>query len=137
MKRIKLVMLAAILLVITAEQILAIGLGGSAPYWGSGPMENYCLGHGGNPMNGNCYFPDGSYCDLRSFYNGTCPGREYYEQNMWMAETYSFLYGDVGYYSPYYAPNRGVGTPYYGYNYNYWPTYSNYGPFYTQGYGWI
>ena len=139
MRCIKLVMLAAIVLVITAEPILAIGLGGSAPYWGKSPMENYCLSHGGNPMNGNCYFPDGSYCDLKSFYNGTCPGREYYEQEMWMAEAYNFLYGDSGYYSPYYAPNRCIGTPYdgYSYNYNYWPVYSNYWPFYTQGYGWL
>jgi hypothetical protein len=75
-------------------------------------MENYCLNHGGNPRDGNCYFPDGSYCDLKPFYKGTCPGREYYEQNMWMAEAYNFLYGDAGSYSPYYAPNSVIGTPY-------------------------
>lgn len=136
MRYIKLFMLAAILLVITAEPIWAVGIGGSAPYWGRGSMENYCASHGGSPSGGYCYFPDGSYCDLKSFYNGTCPGREYYEQEMWMAEAYNFLYGDVGYYSPY-VSNRGVGTPYYGYNYYYWPIYSNYWPFYPQEYGWL
>jgi len=135
MRSIELFMLVTILLVIIAEPIWAVGIGGSAQYWGRGSMEYYCASHGGSPRGGYCYFPDESYCDLGSFYNGTCPGREYYEQAMWMAEAYNFLYGDVGYYSPNIS-NIGTGTPYYGYNYYYyyyWPIYSNYWPFYPQG----
>ncbi len=56
--------------------------------------EAYCSAHGGCPNSGNCYFPDGSYCELWSFYNGTCPGEGYIEQAIWNAEIYSFLYGD-------------------------------------------
>jgi hypothetical protein len=134
MRCIKLFMLAAILLVITAEPIWAVGIGAPAPYWGRGSMENYCASQGGSPQGGYCYFPDSSYCDLKSFYNGTCPGREYYEQEMWMAEANNFLSGDSGYYSPY-VSNSGVGTPYYGYNY--WPIYSNYWPFHSQEYSWL
>jgi len=47
------------------------------------------------------YFPDGATVDLGSFYNGTCPGGEYYEQAAWMAEANRFLDGDGAYYSPY------------------------------------
>ncbi len=110
-------LLAAMLLIMTVEPISAIGIGESAPYWGSGSKEYYCAAHGGNPQGGNCYFPDGSYCDLGSFYNGTCPGRGYYEQAAWMAEAYRFLDGDEAYYSPYIS-NQGAATPY-GYSYSY------------------
>jgi hypothetical protein len=123
-------LLAAMLLIMTVEPISAIGIGESAPYWGSGSKEYYCAAHGGNPQGGNCYFPDGSYCDLGSFYNGTCPGRGYYEQAAWMAEAYRFLDGDEAYYSPYIS-NQGAATPY-GYSYSYSPVQSNYWPFYPQ-----
>lgn len=56
--------------------------------------EAYCSARGGCPNSGNCYFPDGTYCDLEGFYKGTCPGEGYIEQAMWNAEAYSFLYGD-------------------------------------------
>jgi hypothetical protein len=93
MRYIKLCLLATMLLIMTARPTWAVGIGGPAPYWGIGSMEYYCVSHGGSPSDGYCYFPDGSYCDLKSFYNGTCPGREYYEQAMWMGEAYSFLHG--------------------------------------------
>ena len=32
-----------------------------------------------------------------AFYNGTYPGREYFEQMLWDAEAYRFLYGNEGY----------------------------------------
>ena len=70
-------------------------------------------------LQSRLYFPDGSFCELRSFYNGTCPGREYYEQAMWMAEAYRFLNSDWVYSTPY--------TPYmyqYNYPYYYWPSYA-------------
>lgn len=121
--------LAALLLVSTIEPILATGLGGSGPYWGRNTLEAYCVNHGGSPNGGYCYFPDGSYCDLKSFYNGTCPGRGYYEQAMWMNEAYNFLYGDEVY-SPG-MPYGVYGNPYYN---NY---YYNYGPTYSGGYGYL
>jgi len=130
-------MLAAMLLIMIMDPIWATGMGGYAPYWGKGSMEAYCASRGGSPSGGICYFPDGSYCDIKSFYNGTCPGREYYEQEMWMTEAYNFLNRDNGYYSPQTIPYGAYGTPYYSYNYNYWPTYSNYWPFYPQGYDWL
>lgn len=77
------------------------GLSGSGSCQSRNDTEAYCINHGGCPRDGNCYFPDGSYCELVSFYNGTCPGREYYEQEAWMAEAYWFLNGDTLYYSPY------------------------------------
>jgi hypothetical protein len=131
MRYIKLCLLATMLLIMTARPTWAVGIGGPAPYWGIGSMEYYCVSHGGSPSDGYCYFPDGRYCDLKSFYNGTCPGREYYEQAMWMGEAYSFLHGDVGYNSPY-VSSRGSGKSNYGYSYHYWPVYSNYWPFYPQ-----
>ena len=83
--------------------------------------QAYCIQHGGCPSGGNCYFSDGSYCELWSFFNGTCPGRAYYEQMIWEQEVNNFLNGDGYYpsneYSPYY-PN----SPYYSAS----PYYTNY-----------
>jgi hypothetical protein len=88
------------------------------------------MNHGGCPKDGYCYFPDGTYCDLKAFYNGTCPSKEYYEQMMWEAEAYRFLYSDYPYYPgytpfdlpygyyPYYYPYG-----YYPYFYSGWPGY--------------
>jgi hypothetical protein len=124
------------LFVMLAEPALATGLAGSGSYATRNAVEAYCANHGGTPSGGNCYFSDGSYCDLLSFYNGTCPGRAYYEQAMWTTEAYNFLYGDIvstpaymsyGYQNwnnYYYSPN------YYSQNYHYLPSYaSGYGPF--------
>ena len=118
-------MLAGLFVLILAAPVYASGFYGSGPCEARNAIEAYCVNHGGCPKDGYCYFPDGSFCELRSFYNGTCPGREYYEQAMWMAEAYSFLYSDRGYSAPY--------TPYmYPYN-NYYPYY--YWPTYAPGYG--
>ena len=114
------------------ELISAMGMGNLGPCVARNAIEVYCMNNGGCPKDGNCYFPDGSYCSLQSFYNGTCPGQGYYEQAIWMSEAYRFLNEDV--YSPYmpYTPY----TPYipnsyqYGNNYYYWPTYTpGYGPY--------
>lgn len=81
------------------EPVCATGMGGGGGCYANpwNPAEAYCKSHGGCPKSGNCYFPDGSYCDLGSFYNGTCPGKSYYEQALWNAEAYNFLYGDADY----------------------------------------
>jgi len=117
-------MLLAVVLTTTAGPAWATGLGGAGPCVARNAMEVYCINHGGCPKSGYCNFPDGSYCSLGSFYNGTCPGREYYEQAIWMSEANRFLNGDEGYY-PAYLPSS---YPYY--NYYYWPT-----PTYGPGYG--
>jgi len=117
----KLWMLSGLLALILAAPVYAQGFYGSGPCEARNAIEAYCVNHGGCPKDGYCNFPDGSFCELRSFYNGTCPGREYYEQAMWMTEAYNFLYNDWGY-SP--MPNM--------YPYNY-PDY--YRPTYAQGYG--
>jgi hypothetical protein len=117
-------MLTGLFVLILAAPVYASGFYGSGPCEARNAIEAYCVNHGGCPRDGYCYFPDGSFCELRSFYNGTCPGREYYEQAMWMAEAYRFLNSDWGYRSPY--------TPYmyqYNYPYYYWPNY------YAPGYG--
>lgn len=97
------------------------GMSGSMSCQARNATEAYCVNHGGCPRDGICYFPDGGYCDLLSFYNGTCPGKGYYEEAIWMAEAYRFLYGDTGYYSsysPYGSPTAGqYGSPYYYYYY--------------------
>jgi hypothetical protein len=116
-------MLTGLFALILAAPVLASGFYGSGPCEARNAIEAYCVNHGGCPKGGYCYFQDGSFCELRSFYNGTCPGREYYEQAMWMAEAYSFLYGDEVYSTPY-ASNM------YPYNYPYY-----YQPTYAQGYG--
>jgi len=126
-------MLLAIVLATTAGPAWATGLGGTGPCVARNAMEVYCVNRGGCPNNGNCYFPDGSYCNLRSFYNGTCPGRGYYENAMWMSEAYRFLNEDEAPYSgsypgsyPAYMPS---GYPYYNY---YGPTPNYYAPGYGQ-----
>lgn len=124
--------LTALLLISLAEPILATGLGGSSTYWGRNALEAYCVNHGGTPNGGYCYFPDGGYCDLKSFYNGTCPGKGYYEEAIWMSEAYKFLNSEDIYYTPgayYNTPYAAYGNPYYS---NY---YYGYGPTYMGGYG--
>jgi hypothetical protein len=119
-------MALALMLILMAEPVWATGLGETSPCVARNALELYCINHGGCPRDGNCYFPDGGYCDLRSFYNGTCPGREYYEQAIWMSEAYRFLNGDEGY-LPAYMPYGGQYYPlagYPSYNYYYWPGYS-------------
>jgi putative hemolysin len=107
----------SILLGAMASPALSIGLGGSCPTDVRNPAEAYCMQHGGCPKEGYCYFPDGSFCELWAFYNGTCPSEEYYEQMLWEAEAYRFLHGDEGYNVPVYQPY------YYPY---YYPYYSRY-----------
>lgn len=116
-------MLTGLLVLLLAAPAYASGFYESGPCEARNAIEAYCMNHGGCPKDGYCYFPDGSFCELRSFYNGTCPGREYYEQAMWMAEAYRFLYDD-GIYSTPYIPNI------YPYNYPYY-----YRPTYASGYG--
>lgn len=131
----------------------AIGMSSGSSCVARNALEAYCVNHGGCPEDGNCYFPDGGYCDLKSFYQGTCPGKEYYEDALWMLEAYAFLYGDYATYGQHYLP--GVGYSYntnpYGYQisnpslntgpispYNsyYWPVYSpEYGSGYNTAYG--
>ena len=114
-------MLSGLFALILAAPVYAQGFYGSGPCEARNAIEAYCVNHGGCPKDGYCNFPDGSFCELRSFYNGTCPGREYYEQALWMTEAYNFLYSDWGY-SP--MPNM------YPYNYPYY-----YRPTYAPGYG--
>lgn len=121
--------LAGLFVLILAAPVYASGFYGGGPCVARNALEAYCVNNGGCPEDGYCYFPDGGFCELRSFYNGTCPGREYYEQAIWMAEAYSFLYGDRGYSSPY-TPNI---YPYNYYLYYYYPYY--YWPTYAPGYG--
>jgi hypothetical protein len=112
-------MLTGLFVLTMAAPVYASGFYGSSPCEARNAIEAYCVNHGGCPRDGYCHFPDGSFCELRSFYNGTCPGREYYEQAMWMAEAYSFLNSDWRYSTPY--------TPYmyqYNYPYYYWPSYA-------------
>ncbi|OPY52772.1 MAG: hypothetical protein A4E49_01724 [Methanosaeta sp. PtaU1.Bin112] len=115
--------LTGLLALMLAAPAYALGFYGSGHCEARNAIEAYCINHGGCPRDGYCHFPDGSYCELRSFYNGTCPGREYYEQAMWMSEAYRFLYDD-GIYSAPYFPNM------YPYNYPYY-----YQPPYAYGYG--
>lgn len=121
-----LLLLMIVGLVCIAEPAYAIGLGsyGSCECQARNAAAVYCIQHGGCSRDGNCYFPDGSYCELWSFFNGTCPGKAYYEQLIWEQEAYNFLYGDGGYYLPnYYEPSAYppyyTNSPYYT-NYN-WP----------------
>lgn len=124
--------IAAILLaMLSVDPVNSLGMYGSSSCQARDALEAYCVSHGGCPRDGYCHFPDGSYCDLRSFYNGTCPGSAYYEQAIWMSEAYSFLYGD-----------RLYGYPYASYQYPsaqypsanpYYPYYL--GPTYATGYG--
>lgn len=119
--------IAAILFaLLSAETVSALGMYGSSSCLARGALESYCVSQGGCPRDGYCYFPDGSYCELRSFYNGTCPGKAYYEQALWMNEAYSFLYGDLSY-GYRYVPQR------YPSAYPYYPAYSS--PSYAPGSG--
>ena len=105
--------LAALFLLVTGHA-WATGLGTINPIPVSTPEEVYCLNRGGSPYSGNCYFPDGGYCDLGDFYNGTCPSQATKEQALWEAEAYAFLHSDNAYYppgSPYLGPSI---APYYG-----------------------
>ncbi|VVB72321.1 Uncharacterised protein [uncultured archaeon] len=112
------------LFVMLAGPAMATGMAGSGSYAARNTLEAYCASCGGTPSGGYCYFPDGTYCDLLSFYRGTCPGRAYYEQSAWMNEAYNFLYGDT-IYSPSYMPYSYQN----GYNYYYLPSYAyGYGP---------
>ena len=121
MKTRKLWILSGLIALILAAPVYAQGFYGSGPCEARNAVEAYCVNHGGCPKDGYCNFPDGSFCELRSFYNGTCPGREYYEQALWMTEACNFLYSDWGY-SP--MPNM------YPNNYPYY-----YRPTYAPGYG--
>ncbi len=120
------VLLIIVILVLACiiEPVFAVGLGSSGPCQARNAAEVYCLQNGGCARDGNCYFPDGTYCDAWSFYKGTCPGREYYEQLLWEQEAYRFLYGD--YYPAY--------QPYYYYQQPYWPGYRYYVPDYLSPY---
>ncbi len=122
-----LILLMALVLMLITQSVQSIGMSGSGYCVANNAKEAYCINQGGCPRDGYCYFPDGGYCDLESFYKGTCPGEEYYEQAIWMAEANRFLSDD--FYSPY--------IPYgYGYNY-YWPTYSSqYIPYGISPYPW-
>lgn len=119
-----LLMLTILAAVWVFEPASAQGMYGNGPCVARNAVEGYCVNHGGCPSNGYCYFPDGSYCELWSFYNGTCPGRAYYEQAVWLAEAYRFLNGDEGYNPAYSYPSYG-----YYYNYDYQPYWQSYGPY--------
>ncbi len=112
-----LLVLAVLVLAWIIEPVWAVGLGSSGPCQVRNAAEVYCLQHGGCARNGYCYFPDGTYCEVWSFYNGTCPGRAYYEQLLWEQEAYRFLYSD---YYPAYQPYV------YYYQSPYWPGYRYY-----------
>ena len=104
MRSIGLIILSILVLAMTSMgPSIAQGLGMINPARVTNPADAYCMNHGGIPQNGKCYFPDGGYCDVWSYYNGTCPSQASREQAMWEAETYAFLYGDEGYqvYRPY------------------------------------
>jgi tetratricopeptide (TPR) repeat protein len=104
-------LLMALALAIT-EPAWATGLGMTNPaqVWNS--AEAYCMNHGGSPQSGKCYFPDGGYCDIWAFYNGTCPSKASKEQAMWEAEAYAWLYSDNSYYTPYSTYNYGTPVSY-------------------------
>jgi tetratricopeptide (TPR) repeat protein len=89
------------ILALTSVMIMpvwATGLGGSNPApWAGNPAVAYCLNQGGSPQSGNCYFPDGSYCNIWAFYNRTCPSRSTIEQSMWNAEINAWLNSDEPY----------------------------------------
>ena len=143
--RLNVALISLALLLMIWEPVASIGMSSSSGSSGCvarNAIEAYCVNHGGCPKDGNCYFMDGSYCDLQSFYNGTCPGRAYYEDAIWMAEAYAFLYGDYNPQGQYYVP--GVSSSYYNYPYAYtgkegsyyWPVYApGYGTAYGTGYG--
>jgi tetratricopeptide (TPR) repeat protein len=107
-----LLMLIIVSLTVTImEPVLGQGLGMRNPARVTNSAYAYCMNHGGIPQDGKCYFPDGGYCDIWSYYNGTCPSLSTREQGMWEAEAYAFLNGGEGGYPgyPIYQPsNYGV-----------------------------
>lgn len=116
MKTWEVYLLAIFFALLTSNPVHALGMYGSSPCQARDPLEAYCVSRGGCPSDGYCHFPDGSYCELGSFYNGTCPERTYYEQAIWMNEAYSFLYDDrlLGYpYAYYQYPPPYPYYPYY------------------------
>lgn len=140
--RISVALISIALFMMICEPVAAIGMSSSSGCVARNALEAYCVNHGGCPKEGNCYFPDGTYCDLKSFYNGTCPDSAYYEDAIWMAEAYAFLYGDYTPQGQYYVPS--MGYSYYNYPYayqisnpyGYQGTSSNYyWPVYAPGYG--
>ncbi|HOC66496.1 MAG TPA: hypothetical protein PKG62_03820, partial [Methanothrix soehngenii] len=140
--RIRVALAFIALLLMIMGPAAAIGMSSGSGCVARNALEAYCVNHGGCPKDGNCYFPDGGYCDLESFYRGTCPGKEYYEDALWMLEAYAFLYGDFTPYGQYYVP--GTGYSYYANPYAnqlsnpYWNSdlgSSYYWPVYAQGYG--
>ncbi len=117
-KGLKHLIIATILALSIAGTAWAQSMGGGGCYHNPrNAAEAYCSAHGGCPKSGNCYFPDGSFCELWSFYNGTCPGTGYIEQALWNAEVYSFLYGDDYSYS---GQNTGYGASNTEYSASYW-----------------
>jgi len=144
--RISIALISSALLLMILNPAAAIGMSSGSGCVARNAMEAYCVNHGGCPKDGNCYFPDGGYCDLKSFYEGTCPGKQYYEDALWMLEAYAFLYSDYVPYGQYYLPgvgysysisnpylNPGSASPYSSY---YWPIYSpEYGSGYSTAYG--
>jgi tetratricopeptide (TPR) repeat protein len=96
--------LIVFLMLTMTEPVLGQGLGMINPPKVTNSAEAYCMSQGGVPQSGNCYFPDGGYCDVWSYYNGTCPSLGSREQAIWEAEAYAFLNGgDNGY--PVYQPS--------------------------------
>ena len=103
-----LLMLIIVFLTLTImEPVLGQGLGMIGPGRVTNSAEAYCLNHGGIPQSGKCYFPDGGYCNVWSYYNGTCPSLATRELAMWEAEAYAFLNGDEGY-PVYRSSNYGI-----------------------------
>ena len=125
MRRVSVCIAVILFALLSAETVFALGMYGSSHCQARDAIEAYCVSQGGCPRDGYCHFPDGSYCELAAFYNGTCPGAAYYEQAIWMSEAYSFLYGD--YASHPYVPVK------YPSAYPYYP--NNPGPTYNPGYG--
>ena len=130
-----LLMLLIVFLTLTImEPVLGQGLGMTSPARVTNSAEAYCLNHGGIPQSGKCYFPDGGYCNVWSYYNGTCPSLATREQAMWEAEAYAFLNGDEGY-PVYRSSNYGIPVGSYlapGYGAaSYWMNEGN--RFYTSG----
>ncbi len=122
-----LIVISILMIACLMETAWAVGMGGYGPCTARNAAEVYCLNRGGCPQNGNCYFPDGTYCDVWDFYRGTCPSKGYYEQLLWEAEAYRFLYSDYyPVYYPAYRPYSYQPYEYYYYSYN-WPGYGPYG----------
>ncbi len=119
-RSLKHLMIAIILISAIGGTAWAQSMGGGGCYYNPrNAAEAYCSAHGGCPKSGYCNFPDGSFCELWSFYNGTCPGKGYIEQAIWNAEVYSFLYGDDYSYTGQNG-NTGYGNGNAAYSASYW-----------------